>query len=81
MHNYDVCFTTDADGTPKLCMVWSECTDSFQMQPVYEEKTYNFRQNILRDILQNANIISPPKTSHEVSGKLGRGAIRSYARK
>ena len=62
-------------------MVWSECTDSFQMQPVYEVKTYNFRENILRDILLKANIISPPKTSHEVGGKLGRGAIRSYARK
>ena len=41
------------------------------MQPVYEEKTYNFRQNILRDILQKANIISPPKTSHEVSREFG----------
>ena len=58
---------SEADGTPKLRMVWTKSSKSFRLRPIYERKTYKFRYHLLSDILADAVHTTPPKPLPAVS--------------
>ena len=47
-------FDLDCNGDPKMKLSWSKAVKDYRLRKLYVEKTYNFRHQLLSDILDRA---------------------------
>lgn len=57
----------DANGDPKMRMVWSKAVKDYRLRKVYAKKTFVFRQQLLKDMLDRALHTTLDYTSRRVS--------------